>query len=321
MEGILVAIFASISAGGFAYVFLYPYLSGEKTAEKRQAALLQGSMRATSARSEAANRRKQIAETLREMEQTGKAKKITLENKITQAGLEMTKKTFLLTSAASGLVGGIGCLIAFSGVLAALIGLVVGGFLLPQFMLSYLKKSRTKKFLDEFPEAVDVIIRGIKSGLPLGACLQTVASQSAEPVRTEFRFIVEATLVGLSVPEAVERMVERMPIPETNFFSIVVSIQAKAGGNLTEALGNLSRVLRDRKKMDLKVKALTSEGKTSAIIVGALPFVVCLGIYFLNPNTFDPLFYTEKGQMILAGTLTWAAMGVIMMKMMVSVKV
>jgi tight adherence protein B len=108
---------------------------------------------------------------------------------------------------------------------------------------------------------------------------------------------------------------------ETNFFSIVVSIQQKAGGNLTEALGNLSRVLRDRKKMDLKVAALTSEGKTSAIIVGALPFVVSAGVYFINPRAFEPLFFTEKGQLVLGVTLCWAFIGVVMMKFMVSVKV
>ena len=321
MESLLVALLTSISAGGFAYVFIYPYLSGEKKAAQRQAALLEGSMRANSARTEAANRRKQIAETLREMEGAGKTKKVTLESKITQAGLEITKKTFIIISLGGGLFAALIGLTFLGNIVYALLGAVLGGWVLPQGVLSFLKKRRTNKFLDEFPEAVDVIIRGIKSGLPLGACLQTVASQSAEPVRTEFRFIVEATLVGLSVPEAIERMVERLPIPETNFFSIVVSIQQKAGGNLTEALGNLSRVLRDRKKMDLKVKALTSEGKTSAMIVCALPFVVSGGVYLLNPRAFDPLFYTEKGQIIFGITMIWATMGIIMMKLMVSVKV
>jgi tight adherence protein B len=321
VEQILVALFASISVGGFAYVFLYPHLSGEKKAAQRQAALLEGSMRANSARNDAANRRKQIAETLREMENVGKAKKVTIESKITQAGLEITKQTFFLASAAGGLVLALILLITFGSLLHAVGGLVLGGLVLPQLTLGFLKNRRIKKFLDEFPEAVDVIIRGIKSGLPLGACLQTVAAQASEPVKTEFRFIVEATLVGLTVPEAIERMVERMPIPETNFFAIVVSIQQKSGGNLTEALGNLSRVLRDRKKMDLKVKALTSEGKTSAIIVGALPFVVSGGIYFINPRSFDPLFTTEKGQYVLAGTLIWAFIGIVLMKLMVSVKV
>jgi tight adherence protein B len=321
MDQFLFAFFLSISVGGFSYVFVYPYLSGEKKAAQRQAALLEGSMRANSARSEAANRRKQIAETLRDMEGAGRSKKVTLETRVTQAGLEITKQTFLLVSLGTALFVAIALLIASGSIVYALLGLVIGGVVLPHLTLVFLKNRRTKKFLDEFPEAVDVIIRGIKSGLPLGACLQTVASQSSDPVKTEFRMIVEATLVGLTVPEAIERMVERMPIPETNFFSIVVSIQQKSGGNLTEALGNLSRVLRDRKKMHLRVKALTSEGKTSAIIVGALPFIVSGGIFLINPRAFDPLFYTEKGQMILAGALIWAFIGIVMMKLMVSVKV
>ena len=321
MDPIFFAIFASISAGGFSYVFLYPYLSGEKKAAQRQAALLEGSMRANSARNEAANRRKQIAETLREMENAGKSKKVTLEAKLAQGGLDITKQTFFLVSAGSGFLLALILLIAFGSLIHGAVGIILGAFVLPQLVLTFLKKRRIKKFLDEFPEAVDVIIRGIKSGLPLGACLQTVAAQASEPVKTEFRLIVESTLVGLTVPESIERMVERLPIPETNFFAIVVSIQQKSGGNLTEALGNLSRVLRDRKKMDLKVKALTSEGKTSAMIVGALPFVVSGGIYWVNPRSFDPFFTTEKGQFILAGTLIWAFIGIVLMKLMVSVKV
>jgi tight adherence protein B len=226
MESLLVAVLASISAGGFAYIFLYPHLSGEKKAAERQAALLEGSMRADSARTEAANRRKQIAETLREMEDSGKSKKVTLEAKITQAGLEMTRQTFFLVSFGAAITAGMFAIMFMGGMVSAIIAALFGGILLPQMVLSFLKKRRVKKFLDEFPEAVDVIIRGVKSGLPLGACLQTVAAQSAEPVRTEFRMIVESTLVGLSVPEAIERMVERMPIPETNFF-LLSSVSSK----------------------------------------------------------------------------------------------
>ena len=128
---------------------------------------------------------------------------------------------------------------------------------------------RMKKFIVEFPNAVDVIIRGVKAGLPLGDCIRVIAAEAAEPVRSEFRRIVEAQAIGLSVAEAVEKLHDSVPIAEANFFSIVINLQSKSGGNLSEALGNLSRVLRDRKKMALKIKAMSSEAKTSAGIIGA----------------------------------------------------
>ena len=139
------------------------------------------------------------------------------------------------------------------------------------------------KFVNEFPNAVDIIIRGVKAGLPLGDCLRVIASESPEPLRTEFRRIVEAQAVGLSVTEAVERIGERVPVTEANFFAIVIGIQQKAGGNLTEALTNLSRVIRERKKMKAKVKAVSSEAKTSAGIIGALPFIVGFFVYITTP--------------------------------------
>jgi tight adherence protein B len=237
-----------------------------------------------------------------------------------QAGLEITKQNFIIICSVSGAFGGLLGIFMTDNVLLIPVFAAKWGIVFPLLILNYLKKRRTKKFLDAFPEAVDMIIRGVKSGLPLGACLQTVANQAEDPVKGEFRGIVEATLVGLTVPEAVERMVERMPIPETNFFAIVINIQQKAGGNLTEALGNLSRVLRDRKKMDMKVKAMSSESKSSAIIIGALPVAVSFVIYLMNPRYLDPLFQETTGHYILAFAGFWASMGVFMMKTMINIK-
>ena len=136
---------------------------------------------------------------------------------------------------------------------------------MPRWLLSFLKKRREKKFLAHFPDAVDVIVRGIKAGLPLLDSLKIIALEAQEPIKSEFRAIVETQTIGMPIGEACGKLYERMPLPEANFFGIVISIQQKAGGNLSEALGNLSQVLRDRKKMKAKIQAMSMEAKASAV--------------------------------------------------------
>ena len=140
---------------------------------------------------------------------------------------------------------------------------------LPNLVLSRLRMRRINKFIDIFPNALDIIVRGVKAGLPLGDTLRIIANELPEPVRSEFRKLVEAQALGLPLPEAAEKLAERVPISETNFFSIVIGIQSKSGGNLSEAIGNLSRTLRERKKMKGKIKAMAMEAKASAAIIGA----------------------------------------------------
>jgi tight adherence protein B len=194
----------------------------------------------------------------------------------------------------------------------------VGGLGLPRWLLNFLRKRRFKKFLNVFPDAVDVIVRGVKAGLPLGDCLRVIAQESAEPVRTEFRLAVEATALGLSLGEASERIVERVPVPEASFFSIVINIQQKAGGNLSEALGNLSRVLRDRKKLKNKVQAVSSEAKASAAIIGSLPFIVGILVWFISPRYIELLWLTQGGRIVIGVCLTWMLIGCLVMRKMIN---
>ena len=234
---------AMVAAGGIVQVFIYPYLSGEIKAEKRQAALRSpGPKRNAENQTDAASRRKQITDSLKEVEARGKRKRQTLDARIAQAGLSWSRKHYIIASAVSGtLAGGLMCF-ATADPLIILAAAVVGGFGFPAWTLNFLRKRRLKKFVDEFPNAVDIITRGVKAGLPLGDCLRVIAAESAEPVRSEFRQIAEAQTMGLSTGEAI---VERVPIPEASFFAIVINIQQKAGGNLAEALGNLSRPQND----------------------------------------------------------------------------
>jgi tight adherence protein B len=177
--------------------------------------------------------------------------------------------------------------------------------------------SRINKFIANFPTAIDIIVRGIKAGLPLGDTIRIAAAESPEPLKSEFRRIVESLSLGMTLPEAVERMAQRVPIAEANFFSIVIAIQGKAGGNLSEAIGNLSRVLRERKKMKGKISAMSMEAKASAAIIGVVPFLVG-ALYVSSPHYVSQLWTTSHGRMISGIAICWMAIGVAMMKKMVS---
>jgi tight adherence protein B len=149
------------------------------------------------------------------------------------------------------------------------------------------------------------MVRGLKSGLPVNDALRVIATEMEAPVGPEFAEVVEGQRVGISIDQGIERMFERVPLAEVNFLSIVVMIQQKTGGNLAEALNNLSRVLRDRKKLKAKIQAVSQEAKASAAIVGSLPFLVMGGITLVNPEYLLPLFETEAGHIMLAGSAIW----------------
>jgi tight adherence protein B len=196
-------------------------------------------------------------------------------------------------------------------------GLVVGGLGAPRWFLSYLTKSRIKKFINEFPNAMDVVVRGVKSGLPLGDCIRIIANEAAEPVRSEFRYIIESQALGLSVGEACERLYQRVPVTEANFFGIVIQIQQKSGGNLAETLANFSRVIRERRKMQGKIKAMSAEAKASAAIIACLPFTVAILVYFSSPDYISLLWKTFHGKftMLIAGF--WMTVGTLVMRKMI----
>jgi len=315
----IVVVLAMAAAGGLFYALFYPHMTGDIKAEKRQA-LVKGAnpKRASDRNQDIVNRRKQVTDSLKDIETRNKSKKVTLENKIRQAGLDWSRKKFFIISIAFA-IAGLAITTVLSGnyfVMAA--ALIIGGLGLPNLILSHLRKRRLKKFLNEFPAAIDVIVRGIKSGLPLADCIRIVANEIAEPVRSEFRQIIEAQSIGLSLPDSVARITERVPAPEANFFAIVIMIQQKSGGNLSEALGNLSAVLRDRKLMKGKVAAMSSEAKASAGIIGALPFVVTFFVYISSPQYISLLWTTSTGQFVLGCATFWMMIGIVTIRKMVN---
>jgi tight adherence protein B len=191
---------------------------------------------------------------------------------------------------------------------------------LPRWILGFLKSRREKKFTNEFANAIDVIVRSVKSGLPTTEALKIVAREMPEPVCSEFNTLVEGLKVGVSLEQGLKRMFDNMPTAEVNFFSIVMTIQQKSGGNLSEALTNLSTVLRDRKRLKGKIKAMSSEAKASAMIIGSLPPLVMMLVYFTTPDYISLLFTERLGNLMLAGCAVWMTVGVLVMHKMISFK-
>ncbi|HMK88183.1 MAG TPA: type II secretion system F family protein [Methylocystis sp.] len=320
INAIISAVLMATAVAALMYAFVYPYLSGDIRAEKRAAAIAAPARdkSGTARQNDPAKRRKAIAETLKEMEGVTKKKRVTIEQRIAQAGLTWSKSAYIITTVGLGLFLA-GLLFVVNGNLLAVAGgFIVGMWGAPSWLLSFLRNRRIRNFVEEFPTAIDVVVRGIRAGLPVGDCFRVVASEARDPVRSEFRFIVESQSIGLSIAEATERFAERMPIPEASFFAIVVGITQKTGGNLSEALNNLSTVLRDRKKMRGKIQAMSSEAKTSAMIIGALPFLVGTAVFFLQPDYIMVLFVSNAGKIVVAACFVWMAMGVFVMRKMIN---
>jgi tight adherence protein B len=317
-----VALFfmVAIAIGGVAWVFVYPFLSGERQAEKRRASVArpQPAVR-TLGRNQQKLRREQIEETLKELDvKARKPSRLPLATKIAQAGLTLSKRQFLMIAGGLGLFAFAAVFLLSGNLLPALLIGFAAACGVPLWLLSYLKKRRERTFLDAFPDAVDVIVRGIKAGLPLLDSMKIITSEAAEPIKSEFRTIVETQTIGMPLGEACGKLYERMPLPEANFFGIVISIQQKSGGNLSEALGNLSRVLRDRKKMKAKINALSMEAKASAMIIGALPLAVGFLVYLTSPTYIELLWTTDLGRIMLAGCAVWMSIGIFVMKQMIN---
>jgi len=321
MQSIAIFVLVALAAGGVIWVFVYPILSGERKAERRQETITrtEPAARVAAGRTGPKVRREQVEETLKELElREKKAKNLPLPMRIAQAGLSWSKRQFIIVSAVIGAAMFAAGFLMGGGILVAAGLGFAGGVGLPRWLLSFLKTRREANFLHHFPDAVDVIVRGVKAGLPLGDCLRIIASEAQEPVRGEFKAICEAQTIGIPMGDSCAKLFERMPLPEANFFGIVVSIQQRSGGNLSEALGNLSRVLRDRKKMKAKIKAMSMEAKASAVIIAALPFAVMILVYLTSPTYIELLWTHPTGRMMMASCAVWMLMGVFVMKKMIN---
>lgn len=320
-QQILIAVLAAVAVGGVLYALVYPALSGQKRAEARQKSIYAADpkVRLQSGMRDAATRRQQVAESLKELEEKQKKRRsppISLQ--LERAGLNISKERFYVFSALGGVVCGLGAFLAGANPFVALAAAFAGALGLPRWSVGYLIKKRQKRFIDEFPNAIDIIVRGVKAGLPLSDCIRIVAGEAQEPLRAEFRTVVETQTVGMQLSEAVQRMYDRIGVAEANFFAIVITIQQTSGGNLSEALGNLSRVLRERRKMQGKIQAMSMEAKASATIIGALPILVGLGVYVMSPDYISVLWTTDLGLVMMGVSGFWMLCGILAMRKMIN---
>lgn len=317
----LVAILLAVALGGAAFALT----GGNDAAKKRVAAVSRPEGRARgktiTPQQDAAARRKNVAVMLKDLEKNRHQEKPTLRRRLEQAGLfKTTPRSYWITSALFGLGVAFACFVFGQKPLVIGLAAFAGGFGFPRWVLSFLAARRRKKFTSYFATAIDVIVRSVRSGLPVNEAMRIVARESPEPVRSEFHKLVEGLKVGVTLEQGLARMRDSMPTSEVAFFSIVMNIQGKAGGNLSEALGNLASVLRDRKRLEGKIKAMSSEAKASAGIIGSLPIAVMGLVYLTTPAYIGVLFTTKTGNLLLAGCVFWMSIGVMVMRKMINFK-
>jgi tight adherence protein B len=319
MQTLALGFLAATALGGIAWVFIYPFLSGEKKAESRRASVARSEPAARAADKNQRSRREQVETSIKDLEaRRRKESKVPLSSRLTQAGLDWSTQKFMIVSGILAAACFLVAMLSGGGLLSAAGLAFAAGLGLPRWSLSYLKKRREAKFLKALPDAVDVIVRGIKAGLPLFESIKVVAADAPEPLKSEFLAIIETQAIGMPLGEACTRLFDRMPVPEANFFGIVIAIQQKSGGNLSEALGNLSKVLRDRKKMAEKIQAMSMEAKASAGIIGSLPPIVMLLVYLSTPDYISLLWTHPTGQLMLVGCVVWMSAGIFVMKRMIN---
>lgn len=322
---ILISLLVAFSVASLLYAILVPRLAHEARV-KRRLGLAAAAPVGKASRGVAAgkSRKRTVEETLKEIEQKQKEKaragsRPSLTERLRQSGLGWSRMTYVIFCLAAV----VGTYLLFAGVFAINVIAAAGfsaviGPLLPHRYVGLKRNRRLAAFTDELPNAVDVIVRGVRSGLPLADCLRVIAAEGQEPVRAEFKIIVDDQTLGVPVQDAMLRLGERVPLPETNFLATVVAVQSKSGGNLTEALANLSNVLRERRKMKGKIKALSAEAKASAAIIGSLPPAVAAILYLTSPQYISLLFTTTLGQIVLAVCAIWMSIGVLVMSAMIN---
>jgi tight adherence protein B len=248
-------------------------------------------------------------------------RRVELRLMIERAGMTTTARNFYIASAITAVVGtALWLLLGFAWYWSWAV-LIVCGIGFPRKYLKMKAAKRQKHFTKHFADALDVIVRGIRSGLPVGECLNIIAREAPEPVCTEFRLLIEGQKLGMTLKQALERSCRRMPTADMKFFAIVLNLQQQTGGNLAETLAGLSDVLRSRKKMADKVKAMSSEARMTATIIGSMPFLISAMIYLINPDYISLLWTDHTGKKIFYGGLTWMTMGVLIMRQMISFEI
>jgi tight adherence protein B len=315
-------LFTVLALGGVAFAFS----GGNERSQKRVAAVARPAAQLRGPRDGAdvvAKRAKNLAAQLKDIEknQARKREKPTMRRRLEQAGFPKTSpKSFWMICGIMAAIAASLAILTHQKPLVILLAVFVVGLGLPRWVLGFLTARRKKKFTENFASAIDVIVRSVKSGLPTNEALRIVAREAPNPVGSEFHNLVESLKVGVTLEQGLKRMMESMSTPEVGFFTIVMTIQGKSGGNLSEALGNLAFVLRDRKRLQGKIKAMSSEAKASAGIIGSLPPAVMTLVYLTTPGYIMKLFTERAGNLMLAACVIWMTCGILVMRKMINFK-
>ncbi len=203
----------------------------------------------------------------------------------------------------------------------AAIPAAIGAYLIPRWWFGREITKRNKEFIKLFPEAIDMIVRSVKSGHPLNTALRMIADNMEDPIRTEFRQLVNEIAYGRPLVEALRRLGKRVDEQDVHFFVVVLAVQQETGGNLAEILKNLSNVIRGRKRLQQKIQAMTSEGRATLAILGSLPILVYLAIQFTSPEYMLPLYNTLPGNVILGGAITLIVIAVVVIHKMIEIDI
>jgi tight adherence protein B len=323
-ENLLVVAVLLGAVGFIVYMQLQPDFGVNSTASARVKAITKSPVIENRRRRRMTadeRRRQMIADGLRQVERGRTADPKSLDILIDQAGLTWSNRLFWTYSIVVGALLGMVATFVTSNPYIGLMMVAIGSYFPVRFYVRRVRKKRLQKFVDELPNALDMLVRGVKAGLHMTECFRSIARESKEPVRSEFQRVVEAQAIGITIADAIGRMADRVPTPETNFLAISVALQATSGGRLSEALENLSKTLRERKAMYGEIEAMSMEAKSSTAIIGAMPFLFIIGIHFTEPNYIMPLFQTTMGIVTILGAGTWMAIGLFIITKMSRIKV
>lgn len=240
-----------------------------------------------------------------------------LRTRLESAGSSLGPGSFLLINVLLLAISWVGLSQALGRPLLAAPLAILIGLGMPQLWVSSRIAARKAKFLKQFPEAMDLIVRGLRSGLPVQESFSAIGAEMKDPVRQDFRAVAELLAIGRTMDEALWEVARKINLPEFNFFVVALSVQRETGGNLAETLENLSDILRRRHQTKLKIKALSAEARASALIIGALPFIMFGIIMYMNPDYMTKLFEDPRGQVLLGIGLLWLATGFAVMAKMI----
>jgi tight adherence protein B len=248
-------------------------------------------------------------------------KSVTIKDRLIYAGLDVPVANFWIGSAISAVVFFFLSVLSLDMVIAHILMAIFGFFGAPRMFLNFKTNKRQKKFLNDFADALESMVRLLKAGMPIGEAISMAAREYGGPVGEEMSRVYENQRIGVPMGEAVMSMAARMPMPEVQMFATGIVIQQQTGASLSDVLMNLAALIRARFRLRRKVQSLSAEAKASAMIIGALPVVVSTGLYFVNPDYIGKLFVDPFGKVLLSCAIGWMCVGIFIMKQMINFKV